>query len=360
MLVTGYPGLRARAFVREVLAAEPETRLIALVHPARRAEAEARLDQEPERSRVRLVAGDPTAIDFGLDASSYAELAATVTVVQHFYQVLDRAVTAETANAITVGGAREIVEFARAAKALERLIHHSSVFVSGERTGLVREGELQMGQRFRSPVEEALAIAEKMLGNAAPVPVTVVRAADVVGDSRTGEVDRLYGVYAPLVFLARTPAGARVPLPPRSEVPVQVIPADYLARAARVLARQPDAAGKTVQLVDPQALSARRLLELCAARFGLELEPGINAIFGKALFGNPGVSLMMKNLRTLGDLLAPGVVYDDTNARALLSGSGVTCPSLESYLGVLIDALQRKLGTGAFSGHSSEAWDVVD
>ena len=52
-----------------------------------------------------------------------------------------------------------MIELARAAKRLERLVHHSSVFVSGDRSGVVRESELAVGQGFRSPVEESLALA---------------------------------------------------------------------------------------------------------------------------------------------------------------------------------------------------------
>src|SRR5690606_39654925 len=61
----------------------------------------------------------------------------------------------ELAETINVGAAREIVELARAARRLEKIVYYSSVFVSGDRTGRVREHELEAGQGFRNAAERS-------------------------------------------------------------------------------------------------------------------------------------------------------------------------------------------------------------
>ena len=356
VLVTGYPGLRARFVVRELLVGEPDTEIVALVHPGRRADAELAREALAGGERLRLLSGDPAAIDFGLGAARYRELAASVRLVHHCYQVLDRGAEPEVALVVNVGGAREMIELARVATGLERIVHHSSVFVSGDRTGLVLEEELACGQKFRSPVEESLAVAERMLRGHAHVPLSVVRAGEIVGDSRTGEIDRLQGVYPLWVFLASAPQGATIPLPPRPDAFVHLVPIDYVARAACFLGRSPQAHGETVHLIDGGALDARRLVELSAARFGQRVEPGLNAAaFGRALFGNAGVRLLVKNLRAVLDLITSTVDYDERNARRLLAGSGIECPPLEAYLDVLLEDVERRVRERRLGEPRSEA-----
>jgi hypothetical protein len=160
LLVTGFPGLRARALVRQALGVDAELRPLLLVHPERLERAMGVLSSLPGGERARLVGGDPAAIDFGLGRTDYARLAEEVRVVHHVYQVIDLAAPGEVAEAVNVGGAREMIELCRVAKKLERVVHYSSVFVSGDRTGIVLERDLHSHQSFRSPVAASLALAE--------------------------------------------------------------------------------------------------------------------------------------------------------------------------------------------------------
>jgi thioester reductase-like protein len=361
LLVTGFPGFRARALLRVVLESEPETRPVVLVHPARRADADSELAALASGERVRVVEGDPAAIDFGLARGVYAELAESITHFHHVYQVVDLGAPARAAETANVAGTREVIEFGRFAKSLERIVHHSSVFVSGDRTGTVLETELAAGQSFHSPVARSLALAEAMLSRHPELPLTIVRAGQVVGDARSGAVDRLDGPYPLLVFLASAPAGSALPLPPRADSSLQLVPVDFVARAAHHLLFCAGAARKTLHLIDPRPLSARRFLELAAARFGQRLEPGFNAAgFGRALLGNRGFGLLVQNLRAVTDLITTEVSYDDRLAAAELAGAGIVCPPLESYLDVLFSELERRVKDQRLNDRSGkEAYDVA-
>lgn len=360
LLLTGFPGFRASAVLRVALAAEPELDVVALVHPRRRADAEALLASLPGRERVQLIDADPVAIDFGLSGRSYGELAASVTHVQHLYQVLDPSAPGDSAERVNVGAAREIIEFSRTAAELEHLVLHSSVFVSGDRRGVVLESELALGQSFRSPVARSLALVEAMLGRHPELPYTIARAGQVVGDSQTGVVGRLDGAYPLLVFLASAPADAPLPLPPRAEASLHLVPVDYVAQAAHALARSPAALGKTVHLVDSRPPSLQSFLERAAARFGKRVEAGFHApSLGRALFGNPGTSLLAQNLRSLGELVAAPVSYDDAAALALLRDAGITCPPFESYADVLFSHVEERLKEKRLTEPSKEPWDVA-
>jgi len=349
MLVTGFPGLRARALAAALLAGDRDTRVTLLVHPNRRADAELALGALLARDRVSVLYGDPAAIDFGLAGPTYRALADSVRIVHHAYQVVDLDASGEVAHAVNVGGAREMIELARAAKRLERLVHHSSVFVSGDRSGVVRESELAVGQKFRSPVEESLALAEQMLSRHGTLPLSVVRAPWVVGDSLTGEVDRLGGIHPVLIFLAGVPRGVSLPLPPRARSTLYLVPVDYVARAARVIASHPAALGKTLHLVDSAAPSVRRFVEIVAERFGQRIESGMNpAVFGRALVKNPGASLLARKLRLVSELIGTDAAYDNRNALEILSPSRVDCPPLESYLDAMLEHVERRVAERRF------------
>lgn len=361
LLVTGFPGFRARAVLACALERDAEARPLLLVHPRRSVEARAVLGELAGGERARIIEGDPAAIDFGLGRHDYFELAASVRELQHVYQVLDLAAPAAAAEVVNVGGAREIAEFARVARGLTRVVHHSSVFVSGDRHGIVSEGELGAGQTFRSPVARSLALAEAILGRQAGLPLTVVRAGHVIGDSRTGAVDRLDGPYPLLVLLASAPRGTALPLPLRADAPLHVVPVDFLARAALALAGDPAALGKTVHLVDPRPLSVRLLLERAGAYFGVPIESGIHPrAFGRALLGNPGLGLLAQNLRSVIELISTPVSYDDRVALELLGPAGIACPRLESYLDVLLSHVAARVAEKRVSEvPHKEPWDVA-
>ena len=63
---------------------------------------------------------------------------------------------------------------------------------------------------------------------AASLPVTVYRPASVVGDSRTGEIDRFDGPYYLGILLVTSPLVAPLPLPGNGVAPLNVVPVDYL------------------------------------------------------------------------------------------------------------------------------------
>lgn len=361
LLITGFPGLRARAVLTAALERAPAAEIVLLVHRRRRAEADSALETLPQRSGVSLVEGDPAAIDFGLARGAYFELAASVTEVQHLYQVLDPAQPAALAESANIGGVREIIEFARVARRLTRVVHHSSVFVSGDRRGVVAEGELAAGQSFRSPVTRTLALGEAMLRRQASLPLTVLRAGHIVGDTKTGVMDRLDGPYPLLVLLASTPPGTPLPLPPRADAAVYVTPVDYLARAALAAADLPAAHGATLHLTEPSPISVGRLLELAGAHFGVPMERGIHPrALGRALLGNPGVGLLAQNLRTMIDLISNPVSYDDRVAASLLGPLGIRCPVLETYLDVLLAHVEARVAEKRVAEPAhKEPWDVA-
>jgi thioester reductase-like protein len=346
VLLTGFPSFHARRICEGLL--EGSRTLVHAVVPANAAqEAADALDALPleQRSRVNLIEGDAASMDLGLSGAEWKALAAEVDRIHHCAQVTYLGVEHKVAEQENVGGAREVVELARGCKDLKALVHHSTAHVSGDRRGQVLEADLDRGQSFRTVVEETKARAEKLMRSAmGRVPIVVLRPSEVVGDSQTGEVDRFDGVYLLILLIVTSPPDFALPLPGRGDAPLNIVPIDYVARAALALGRDPRAIGRTFHIVDPMPLTVRKVFELVAAAGGRRAPRGfIPANITKALLRTPGLERFAKSPRALLDTLGTPVTYASTGTDELLFGTDIHCPPFESYVDRLVDYVQLRL-----------------
>jgi thioester reductase-like protein len=346
VLLTGFPSFHARRICEGLLDGR-RTLVHAVVRPKLADEARQALDALTldQRSRVNILDGDAASMDLGLSGAEWKSLAAEVDRIHHSAQVSYLGVDRKTAESVNVGGAREVLELAYACKDLKALVFHSTAHVSGDRTGLVLEDELDAGQSFRNVVEETKARAEKLMrASMARVPIVVVRPSIVVGDSQTGEIDRFDGVYLLILLIVTSPPDFALPLPGRGDAPLNIVPIDYVARAELAIGRDPRAVGGTYHIVDPAALTVRRVFELVARAGGRRMPRGfIPANLTKALLRTPGLERFAKSPRALLDTLGTPVTYGSANADALLAGTGIRCPPFETYVEQLVGYVQLRL-----------------
>jgi nucleoside-diphosphate-sugar epimerase len=347
VLLTGFPRFEARFLARHLLASEPRTLLYCVVHDKFAGAAQQLVGTySPEdRGRIVLLQGDAAAIDMGLSGAEVREVSARIERIYHFVQVTYLGVQRAEAEYVNVQGAREAVEMARAARALRCLVLLSTAMVSGSRTGLVRERDLDAGQSFRTVVEETCARAERVARRAMrDVPIAVVRPSSVVGSSESGEIDRFDGPYTLILLLLNSPAELAVPLPASGDVPLNLVPIDFVARAAHHIGRDPRAPGRTFHLVDPAPLPARRVFELVARAAGRRSPRGhIPSYIARSLLRAPGLDRFLRSPRAFVELLTTRVRYDSTNADEILAGTGILCPPFESYVDQLVALVQERM-----------------
>jgi thioester reductase-like protein len=347
VLVTGFPSLRARKMVEQILSSSKKALVYAVVHSKFSDQAAAFLDglERSDRERVVLYQGDAASIDMGLSGAEYRELAARVRRIHHVAQVTYPGVSRKVAESVNIGAMREIIEFGRVCERLECIVAHSSAIVSGNRTGLVMEEELNARQSFRSVVEETLARAERLARSAmSQLPIAVVRPAQIVGDSRTGEVDRFDGPYLLILLILSAPQDFPVLLPARGDVPMNLVPIDYVVQATDRIGRSPQAIGKTFHLTDPKPLSVRQVFQLVAQSGGRRLPGGfIPSRVTKALLSTPGLNLVSKSPRAFVDMITTPVRYDTRNTDDILAGSDVVCPPFESYVDALVAFVKQRV-----------------
>ncbi|HET9931933.1 MAG TPA: SDR family oxidoreductase [Polyangiaceae bacterium] len=344
LLVTGFPALRARHIVRALLTRDAAVRVVVLVARERADEARAVLSREALAERVSLVEGDPTAIDFGLGGARYLELARQVRIVHAAYSITDAA-PERIAEAVNVGQARELVELVRVAPELRAIVLYSSVFVSGQRSGIVKEAELEAGQGVRGPVERTLATAEKMLRDS-HVPRIVLRAGHLLGDTAEGEVEHLTGPYWLLAFIASASKDAPLPVLPGADAPLCITPVDYLARFG-AFAGERAAPGSTFHVIDPARLTLRQFLAEVAERSGRRLEPGFHpSSLTRLLAGNPALKGLPQQVRSLLEVLTGSAEYASDGALDLVNHGAPECPPFASYLDRLFDHVRARLERG--------------
>jgi thioester reductase-like protein len=347
VLLTGFPSFPARKMCDELVRGEGRTLVHAVVRRQALAEAEGALDALPleQRRRVNLIEGDAAAMDFGLSGAELAKLTPEIDCIHHMAQVSYLGADRDLATSVNVGGAREVVELAELCTSLRCLVYHSTAQVSGDRTGLVLEDELDKGQSFKNPVEETLARGERIIrANMGKIPTAIVRPTIVVGDSQTGEVDRFDGPYFLILLIVTSPPEFPLPLPGRGETLLNLVPVDYVVRAARAIGRHPRAPGRTFHIGDPAPLSVRRVFELVASAGGRRSPRGfIPANLTKALLRTPGLDRLAKSPRAFLDALANPVTYSFANTTELLADTDIRCPPFESYVDRLVEYVQHRL-----------------
>lgn len=336
--VTGYPGFIGKRLVRHLAERNPDGRVSLLVQPKFVKEATAYASRLPG-ARVEVLAGDIVDMHLGLSGTEYRQLTATATHLFHLAAISYLGMPRAVARRVNVDGTRNVLEMAKDCPTLERLVHFSTCYVSGDRVGVIAEDELDVGQSFRNVYEETRFEAEKLARAAmAELPITIVRPSTVVGDSRTGEIDRFEGPYYLGMLLVLSPLVMPLPLPGNGVAPLNVIPADFAVEATWALTQNPRAVGKTVHLVDPNPMSARRVYELIAERANRRLPrftlPARATDFFLRL---PGVEKLARPQRAAIQYVNHLALYNASTALELLDGTGVRCPPLESYLDKLID-----------------------
>jgi len=341
-LVTGFPtSFLAVRIVDKILSEEPtwSVRLVVQAKFMERAlEAIAAMTAESQ-ARIKLLEGDAAAMDLGLSGAEFVELAAEVDFIHHCAAITYLGVSKDSAAQLNVGGTREVLELAMEADHLERLVHWSTALVSGGRRGYVLEEELLAPNGFRNAIEETRFKAESMVRRKSDqIPTTILRPAVIVGDSATGEIDRLEGPYLLVLLMLNAPMDLRIPLPGRGEVPLNLVPIDYVVDAGFAVSRDQRSLGRTFHLVDSRPRTARRVFELIARTAGRPMPRGfLPTNLATALLRTPGLERFANVPRAFLEQLATEVVYDERNTRELLAENEIECPPFESYVDVMVD-----------------------
>lgn len=341
--VTGFPGFIAKRLVASLLE-RYDVDLALLVLESQEETARKVLDEmgPAAAARATLLTGDLTHMHLGLSSDEYRSLCDRVTDIFHL-AALQRSSDARLLRQVNVEGTRNVLELARDCRKLRRLNHMSTSLVSGDRVGVIEEDELDVGQRFRTPYEESKFEAERRVRAASQfLPVSIYRPSIVIGDSRTGVIERFEGPYYVGIVLVMSPLAVPLPLPGSAVAPLNVVPVDFVVDAMLHIAHDPRGEGRTFHLVDPNPMAARRVYELIADRAGKKLPPiRMSYRLADKLLQIPVVERLVRDERAAIASVNHLAIFNSANTLELLDGTGIRCPRLPTYLEKLISYVEH-------------------
>ncbi len=316
-------------------------------------------------TRAVPVFGDLTAKKLGVAADDVKKLKGQIDHFYHLAAVYDLSADEETQVAVNIEGTRNTVDLAKAIDA-GHFHHVSSIAAAGLYEGVFREDMFEEAEGLDHPYFQTKHESEKIVRQDCKVPWTVYRPAMVVGDSATGEMDKIDGPYYFFKLIQRL----RQLLPPWMPTVgleggrVNIVPVDFVVNALNVISHQKDISKKCYHLVDPVGYRVGDVLDIFSRAAHA---PRMNLFVNAALLGfipkSVKKSLMalapvrrvrnavMKDLGLPEDMLTfvnYPTRFDCRETLAALKGSGVTCPNLKDYAWRLWDYWERNLDPELF------------
>ncbi|CAB4920032.1 unannotated protein [freshwater metagenome] len=365
-LVTGATGFIGRHLVERLLARDAEVHV--LVREGSRARLDHLIDRWNARGRVHAVSGDLRSPLLGVDPAWVMTHRGSIDHVFHLAALYDMTAPAHENEALNVGGTAEVVRLAAELDA--GVLHHiSSVAVAGSYPGRFTEEMFDEGQVLPSPYHRTKFEAERIVREQSQVPWRVYRPAVVVGDSRTGEMDKIDGPYYVFQALlrARDLLPQWLPLIGPELGRTNLVPVDFVVDAIDAIAHQPGLDGRAFHLVDPEMTSSTEVLNTFAKaahapQMALRIDPApldaLPSSLSSALMGLPGVRDVRRAV--LGRYGIPDEVvghlgftcsFDAREMQEALAGTSIAVPPLPTYAGLLWDYWERHLNPGLFDDH---------
>ena len=341
-VVTGGTGLIGSRVITRLLATAPDARVWVLV----RRDSLARFERLAARWGERAVplVGDLTRPDLGLSEQTRADLRSRgIDHIVHCAAIYDITVGEAAQRAANVEGTRAVIELALA---LGATLHHvSSIAVAGTFDGEYTENDFDVAQELPTPYHQTKFEAEQLVRATTGLRFRVYRPAVVVGDSRTGEMDKIDGPYyffGLLAKLARLPGITPMALPDTGRT--NIVPVDYVADALVALMHRDDRDGQTFHLTAPKNIGLRGIYRAIAPAAGL---PPIRAALPRAVaapfLAASGRAKVVRDIAVtqLGipaeilDVVDLAPTFTTDNTSDALRGTGITVPEFASYAPVL-------------------------
>jgi NAD(P)-dependent dehydrogenase (short-subunit alcohol dehydrogenase family)/thioester reductase-like protein len=225
---------------------------------------------------------------------------------------------------------------------LDATLHQlSSTAVAGDFAGEYTEDDFDVGQQLRTPRHRAAFDAEQLVRMSADVPFRIYRTGVVVGDSHTGEIDRItgpYHVFGLLARLAGLPSVTPILLPDVGRI--NVVPIDYVVAALVELMHAEGRDGQTFHLTALEPIGVHQIYRGVARIAGLPpLRGGLPRALAEPLLGVRGRAKVLRDMAVtqLGvppeavDSLETAAVFHSAFTREALSTSGIEPPPFSAY-----------------------------
>jgi NAD(P)-dependent dehydrogenase (short-subunit alcohol dehydrogenase family) len=319
-----------------------------------------------DEDRVVGIVGDISQPLLGISDSDLEQLRGQVDHLFHLAAVYDMTADAESQRLSNVQGTRHMVDLAEAVEA--GTVHMvSSIAAAGLYHGTWREDMFEEAENLDvHPYFRTKHDSEGVVRSQCLRPWRVYRPGIVVGNSETGEMDKVDGPYYffKLIRRIRNAVPQWMPMLGVEGREINIVPVDFVVRAMDHIAHTEGLDGRAFHLTDPDPPSAGDVIDVFArAAHGPESSVRLPAAAIEA--ADPLVRLGLSALplsgvivdRALGEFGVPRAVltyvnypthFDSRGTQAALEGTDIRVPPLEAYADKLWDYWERHLDPDLF------------
>ncbi len=320
-------------------------------------------------SRVVPVIGDLGKPFLGLSPDQRKELQGKVDHFFHLAAVYDLMADAESQQTANIKGTENAIRLAETIKA-GRFHHVSSIAAAGLYPGTFTEHMFEEAIGLENPYFRTKHESEGLVRQKCRIPWRIYRPGIVVGDSQTGEIDKIDGPYYffKLIQKMRRALPAWMPTIGLEGGRINIVPVDYVVKAMDHIAHQPRQDGKCFHLTDPSPMRIGEVLNLFAdaahapqmtMRLDARIFSFIPGVVKQGLMMLPPVRRIYREvLKDLG--MPPDVLqfinyptkFDSRETQKLLKKTGIKVPRLDDYAWRLWDYWERHLDPDLFIDRS--------
>jgi NAD(P)-dependent dehydrogenase (short-subunit alcohol dehydrogenase family)/thioester reductase-like protein len=323
-----------------------------------------------DEHQVVGISGDLSERCLGVSEDDLGRLRGRIDHLFHLAAIYDMTADAESQRIANVEGTRHMVEFAHAVGA--GCVHMvSSIAAAGLYRGTWREDMFEEAQNLDThPYFRTKHESEAVVRHECERPWRVYRPGIVVGNSETGEMDKVDGPYYffKLIRRIRNTVPQWMPMLGIEGREINIVPVDFVVRAMDHIAHVEGLDGRAFSLTDPRPPTAGEVIDIFASaahapkssvrlpagavealeplvRMGVSVTPLGATLTERVLedFGIPRSVLVYVNYPTH---------FDSRQAEAALAGTDIRVPPLEAYAGKLWDYWERHLDPDLFRDHT--------
>jgi NAD(P)-dependent dehydrogenase (short-subunit alcohol dehydrogenase family) len=315
--------------------------------------------------QVVPLVGDLSQPSLGLDEATVDGLRGRIDHLFHLAAIYDLTADAERQRIANVDGTAHMLELAERIEA--GTVHHvSSIAAAGDFRGWFTEDMLDEATGLKDPYYRTKHESEKLVHERCTRPWRVYRPGIVLGDSTTGEIDKVDGPYYvfPLLKRLRHALPGWFPLLGLEGRRMNMVPVDFVADAMDHIAHLDGWDGKVFHLTDPKPQSAGVILNTFAKvagapQFAMRIDPAVfdmvPATAKNALSAVPPIKRIRGAITdSLGippqlfGYMSNPTKFDSTNTKAALAGTDIAVPPLDAYADRLWDWWARNLDPALF------------
>jgi NAD(P)-dependent dehydrogenase (short-subunit alcohol dehydrogenase family) len=366
--VTGATGFIGRHLVERLLEREDGGDIYILVREASADKLDRLADRWGRPERVKPVLGDLAKPLLGLDDAAHEQLEG----VDHFFHlaaIYDMTADEPTNALLNVGGTQHAVDLANELGA-GRFHHMSSIAVAGDYDGHFTEDHFDEGQSLSHAYHRTKYESEKLVRERVQSPWRVYRPAIVVGNSRTGEMDKVDGPYYffKAIQKIRHALPQWFPLVSLEFGRTNIVPVDYVAAVVDHIAHQDGLDNRAFHVVDPKPPRSGDVLNVFATAAHaphavMRVDKKLTDMLPKGVLSYALKIPALQGVRRtfLEDLGIPEDAikyaglptrFDARDTQRALGGSGIELPPLDSYATKLWDYWERNLDPDLFRDRS--------